>query len=135
MVFTVLALALGLALGLATGGRLSNLSRRRQVRGWWLLAAGVLAQVLARILGGGPALAATLVSYAAFVGFAGANLVLSGMGLVVVGLGLNALVIAVDGGMPVTASAAAATGLVAAPPAARDGAPPGSGGGGAAGGT
>lgn len=110
MALTILALVVGLGLGLAAGGRLGRLGRR-PVRRPALLVAGIAAQLLAALLGGRPALALLLCAYGLLLAFALANLSLTGMGLVVLGLGLNALVIAADGGMPVTGAAAVAAGV------------------------
>lgn len=110
MALTTLALVVGLALGLAAGGRLRRLGRW-PVRGSALLVAGVAAQLLAVLLGGRAALTALLCGYGLLLAFALANLSRAGMGLVVLGLGLNALVIAADGGMPVRGRAAVAAGV------------------------
>jgi hypothetical protein len=110
MAFVLVALAAGLALGLATGGRLANLGRR-PVRGWLLLAAGVAADLAGGHVSGVAAVVVTLIGYGFVMAFALANLGLTGMGLVVVGLALNALVMSVDVGMPVRGPAVVAAGL------------------------
>ncbi|MGH9062829.1 MAG: DUF5317 family protein [Acidimicrobiales bacterium] len=110
MAFTLIALAVGLAIGLASGGRLAN-AGRRSVQALALLGLGIVAEVLAAVLGGVAGTALTVCAYALLLAFALANLVLVGMGLVVVGLALNALVIVVDGGMPVEGPAAVAAGI------------------------
>lgn len=110
MGLTFAALAAGLVIGVATGGRLSNLGRRA-VRAWPLLAAGLAVGLLGGQLPGLAAVVCTLCAYALLIAFGLRNLVLTGMGLVLIGLSLNALVMAVDGGMPVQGPALVAAGL------------------------
>lgn len=93
MRFTTVAMAAGVVAGLMAGGRLSNLGRRA-FSALPLLAAGVVLQLL-------DSAAALTWSYVALLLFALVNLRVPGMGLLAVGLGLNALVVAVNGGMPV----------------------------------
>lgn len=93
MRFTTVALVVGLAAGLAGGGRLSNIGRR-SFRAWPLLAVGVVLQLL-------PSAGALTLSYLCLVAFALVNLRVPGMGLLGMGLALNALVVGVNGGMPV----------------------------------
>lgn len=93
MRFTTVALAIGVVAGLMAGGRLSNLGRRT-FTAWPLLAAGVALQLL-------DSSAALTLSYAALLLFAVANLRFPGVGLLATGLFLNALVVSVNGGMPV----------------------------------
>jgi hypothetical protein len=93
MRFTTAAIVLGVVVGLVTGGRLSNLGRR-SFNAWPLLAAGIGLQLLPWPL----ALAA---SYLCLIAFAVLNLHVPGFGLLTVGLALNAVVVIVNGGMPV----------------------------------
>ena len=93
MRFTTVALLVGLAAGLVGGGRLSNIGRR-SFRAWPLLAAGVVLQLL-------PSAASLTWSYLFLLAFALLNLRTPGLGLLAAGLALNALVVAVNGGMPV----------------------------------
>ncbi|HZQ29244.1 MAG TPA: DUF5317 family protein [Acidimicrobiales bacterium] len=97
MRFTTVALFTGVAIGLLTGGKLGNLGRRR-FRAWPLLAAGAALQFV-------PAGAALLLSYLCLLAFALANITVVGMGVLTVGLGLNALVVSINGGMPVRRAA------------------------------
>lgn len=107
---TVLAIAVlaGIAAGLTGGGRLRNLLRIR-LRAGWLLVAGAAFQ--AAVLGGAvpvhgsAAVASILASYAALAAFAARNMGRPGMGVLLVGVVLNMVPIAVDGGMPVEATA------------------------------
>src|SRR5437763_1211920 len=97
MVFPALAAAVGLLIGLVSGGSLRRLGERR-FRLWPLLPLGVVLQLpLADRLGFGGLLA----SYGCLLAFALANIRLVGMGLVAVGIALNAIPIAVNRGMPV----------------------------------
>ncbi|HEY2430844.1 MAG TPA: DUF5317 family protein, partial [Acidimicrobiales bacterium] len=98
------AVVVGAAAGWAGGGRLSRLLRARVGWGWLLLGgAGVQALVLdgAVPIHGWTELAAVLVSYAALAAFAALNLGRAGMGVLLIGVLLNAVPIAVNGGMPV----------------------------------
>lgn len=120
MSFIVAALVGGLVLGLVRGGRLRNLADVT-FRAWPVLALGAAVQLLVEGagLGGGVGFALVLVSYGLLVAFAVANLVRPGMPLVLLGILLNALVIAVNGGMPVKAEAIVAAGLADTPAEAR----------------
>ncbi|MDP9453895.1 MAG: DUF5317 domain-containing protein [Actinomycetota bacterium] len=112
MRLAVLATLGGLVVALLAGGRLANLSDER-LR-WPALAFVALALYWApSLLGldGPPAVALALAAYAALLSFAAANLRLVGMAVVALGLGLNALVILLNGGMPVDPAAVVATGL------------------------
>lgn len=102
MSFTVAALVLGLVVGFATGGRLSNFSRR-SLELVWLLALSALLQVAAEALdvSDSVGLALVLMSYVGLSAFAVANIRLVGMPVVLVGLLCNLVVITVNGGMPV----------------------------------
>jgi len=93
MRFTTVALAAGVVAGLMAGGRLSNLGRRT-FSAWPLLAVGVALQLLSSP-------ASLTWSYVFLLLFATANLRTPGMGLLATGLALNALVVGVNGGMPV----------------------------------
>jgi len=110
--FAVLAVAIGVGalVGLATGGRLANLAGVR-LSALGLLVAGTVGQALILdrvvVLHGWGAVAVLLAAYAALAGFAIANLGLGGMGVILAGIALNAVPIAVNGGMPVEAHAIA----------------------------
>jgi hypothetical protein len=93
MRFTTVALLVGVVAGLVGGGRLTNLGLRT-FRAWPLLAAGIVLQAV-------PGATALALSYLCLLAFALANLRLAGMGVLAVGLALNALVVVVNGGMPV----------------------------------
>jgi len=106
----VLAVVAGTLAGLAGGGRLEHLTSVR-LRHAWLLWLGLGWQVAAGVLdlGHTATLALVLGSYAALVAFAACNLRLVGMPIVLLGLSLNALVIAANGAMPVRPEAVLAT--------------------------
>ena len=103
MALMVLSVVLGLAAGCARGGRLTRLADVR-FRWWGVLVAGVTVQLLGHA-------AAVAVGTVALVVFAVRNLSVTGMGVVAIGLGLNAAVMALNGGMPVRLSALVAVGI------------------------
>ena len=111
MRFTLLAVAAGLGIGLLAGGRLSRLGSR-SLRLWPLLMGGLGAQLLSAEVGGGASFALLVASYALLAGFAAANVVVVGMWLVGLGIGLNLVVIGLNGGMPVRESALRAAGAL-----------------------
>jgi hypothetical protein len=110
VVFTVLTLVLALGVALVTRGdlgRITELGFRRL----WLLAVGVVVQAgleLVRVGAEqdayGPA-ALLLLSYVCILGFCASNLRITGMGVILVGIALNAAVIALNLGMPYRAPA------------------------------
>ena len=104
MGFTIVAVVVGLVVGLALGGRPRHLGER-PFRAWPLLAAGLVVQAISTQVGGGAGFALLLASYVLLVAFAAANAHIVGMVLIGLGLGLNALTIAVNHGMPVRTSA------------------------------
>jgi hypothetical protein len=111
MRFTLLAVAAGIGIGLLAGGRLSHLGSRN-LRMWPLLMAGLAAQILSTPLSGDASFALLLASYGLLLAFAAANVVLVGMWLVAMGIGMNLVVIAVNGGMPVRESALRSAGAI-----------------------
>lgn len=107
--YLVVALVAGVALGLLFGGQPRHLAAKR-FRWWLLLPAGLALQSVVTIDGVPAPFALLLVSYAYLLVFAAANLHHRGMGVVLVGIALNATVIAANGGMPVRLSAIRAAG-------------------------
>lgn len=107
--FFVVAIAVGFGIGLLRGGRIENLGTT-SFRVWPLLVLGVVVQGAAAFTAYG-AVALILASYAILLLFAGANLHHAGMGVVFVGVAMNFLVIAVNGGMPVRAEAITRAGI------------------------
>jgi hypothetical protein len=106
MVLTFLALAFGLVAGLRLNHRPRHVAPPA-VRAFWLLIGGIGAQFLGEAT---DSVAVILLSYVLLLGFAAVNLGLVGVPVVMLGLGLNALTLAVNGGMPVRASAVEAAG-------------------------
>jgi hypothetical protein len=107
MQFALVAVAVGIAVGYATGGRLRHVGTH-PVRGWGLLVVGAALQ-----LPGRSSAVIVLLSLATLVAFLVLNTHLVGVGIIAVGLGLNALVIAANGAMPVRPAAAVRVGLQA----------------------
>lgn len=103
---------LGIAIGLARGGSLMNVGDARFRYAPLLL--GALGLQLGANLPGEDrawlALAMVLGSFALVAGFAWTNRDLVGMPLIALGAALNLIVIAANGGMPVSAEAIAAVG-------------------------
>ena len=108
-----IAIALGVLAGLATGGR-PSLDHPPSLRLWPALLLGVVLQWVPELLGASesaafPAVVGSSLSLAAF---AVANLRLTGIPVVLVGLVLNMAVIFPNGGMPVRPSAVVRAGIV-----------------------
>jgi hypothetical protein len=103
-------LALGVVLGFARGGSVRALAGIRL--GWvWLLYAALVMQVAANLPGSDTlGFVLVLASFVAVAAFAVTNLVTVGMPIIALGAALNALVIAVNQGMPVSVDAIAAVG-------------------------
>ncbi len=111
MRFTLVAVAAGLLIGALAGGRPSRLAAA-SFRLWPALAAGLVLQVAGAPLSGRSGTAVLVASYVLLLAFAAANCVRVGMWMVALGIGLNLVVIAVNGGMPVRPSAVVAAGIV-----------------------
>jgi hypothetical protein len=109
-VFIAAAIVVGVVVGMLRGGRFSNLGDA-VFRMWPLLVLGVVVQGAAAFTGDG-AVPMIVLSYALLLTFCAANLHHAGMGVVLVGIGLNLLVIGVNGGMPVRQDAIVAAGIV-----------------------
>jgi hypothetical protein len=116
--FVLIALAVAVGVSYLRGGRLSRLAEA-PLRRTWLLFAGLALQVLAD-LGAGRGLLADaslesylllLVSHLLLVTWVVSHWYLPGMVLVALGLGLNALVMGLNGAMPVDPAAMAALGI------------------------
>jgi hypothetical protein len=109
MILFLGTIGLAIALGYVFGGRVRRLEKLR-LRWWWFAVAGFAIQFVPLPEGeaGRDLLVRTAVlaiSYTLLLAFGAANLRLPGMILVVVGLAANFLVIAVNGGMPVSEGA------------------------------
>ena len=101
MLLTAVAVLIGLGIGLALPPRTTRFARPR-VRLVPLLVLGVAGQLVANRMTGDGAVALGIVALGLLVGFAIANLHLTGMGVMTIGLGLNLLVMLMNGGMPVS---------------------------------
>jgi len=112
MLFTTgLALAIGAVIGLITGGRWQHVADH-QVTAWWLVIIGLaLLVAMDHLALGGAGTALVLLGDAALLVFCAMNPQLIGLGIVAVGVAANALVIGMNGGMPVRPSAVVAAQL------------------------
>ncbi|MDP8992345.1 MAG: DUF5317 domain-containing protein [Actinomycetota bacterium] len=110
MRFTIVAVAAGFLFGVLTGGRPRHLADR-SFRLWPLLIAGLAFQLASAALDSAAGLVLLVTSYLLLLAFAAANVAVVGMWLVALGVALNLMVIAVNGGMPVRPSALVAAGV------------------------
>jgi len=108
MPLVVATLLVAVVVGLLTGGRWSRLSELTIA--WVPLAVAGLAMQWFAPTGGVLPLFLLLVSFAALIAFAIRNLGVPGFRLILLGILLNFVVIAVNGGMPVSRSALEASG-------------------------
>lgn len=110
MVFVLVVLVVAVGVGYAAGGRLDRLGRLR-LRSGWLVPAALGAQVVGAVAGG-PAYAVGLaVSAGGVAVFLARNRGVRGTGLVAVGLLANALVVGLNGAMPVSDAALGRAGV------------------------
>ena len=105
MLVYAIAIVVALLIVPLTGGRLRQLGRIH-LRRVWLLFAGLGLQILLEVINLPKAryddvgLAILLASYVLIIGFGLSNLLLTGMGVITVGIAMNAFVIALNQGMP-----------------------------------
>ncbi len=105
MLAYVIAVVLAILIVPLTGGQFRQLGKIR-LRRPWLLFAGLLLQVLLEFIDLPKAryddvgLAILLASYVLIIGFGLSNLLLTGMGVITIGIAMNAFVIALNQGMP-----------------------------------
>lgn len=104
------AIVAGVLAGLAFGGRASRLGELHVI--WWPLLVAAIAARLGAPLLGDLGLAVYLGAFAGIVAVASRNARLPGMPLIATGAGLNLLVIALNGAMPVDPAAVSAAGTV-----------------------
>jgi Family of unknown function (DUF5317) len=105
MLLSVVALLLGGFIGLVTGGKIRHAAGRR-VRWWGLLVVGFgLALAADRLISGPWGYATMIVGPVILLVWAAGNARLTGVGLVALGIAVNALVLTVDRGMPVERTA------------------------------
>jgi Family of unknown function (DUF5317) len=102
VVLIALTVIVGILVGLVLGGSLRDFPTV-DVRGWPLALAGIVLQFLNPP--GALGHATLLASFLLLLVFAAMNVAAPGFLLILVGLAINALVIAANGGMPVTARA------------------------------
>lgn len=108
--YVVVALVVGMVLGLALGGRPRYLAQK-SFRWWLLLPLGVVLQFVIEADGVPAPEALLVVSYVYLLVFCAANLRHAGMGVILVGILLNAIVITANGGMPVREEAVRQAGI------------------------
>jgi len=105
MLVYVIAIAVAILIVPLTGGSFGRLGRIR-VRRLWLLFGGLGIQIALELVDLPPAryddlgLALLLASYVLIIGFGLSNLLLTGMGVITIGIAMNAFVIALNQGMP-----------------------------------
>jgi hypothetical protein len=115
VLFALVVLVGAAAVGLATGGRLAGFTTLR-LRGVWYVVVAIIAQALAAELASATDsadlyLSALAVSAAAALVFCLLNWQLAGVALVTAGLIANALVVGLNGAMPVSIFAASRAGV------------------------
>ncbi len=110
MLVYLVAIVVALLIVPLTGGRFRQLGKI-QLHRVWLLFAGLGLQILVELVDLPRAryddlgLAILLASYVMIIGFGLSNLLLTGMGVITVGIAMNAFVIALNQGMPYRAPA------------------------------
>jgi Family of unknown function (DUF5317) len=109
MLLVLLALVLGVLIGLALGGRVGRIADIR-LRWWGLAFLGLALQLIPISSGPGQldhwlAVGLLVGSYLVLLVFVAANIRRAGFALVAMGFALNALVISLNGGMPVSSHA------------------------------
>jgi hypothetical protein len=102
--FLVVTLAIALGVALLTGGSLARVLETR-LQAVWALFVALALQVALDLFWSGPGNGMSRIllalSYALLIGFCLANVANKGMSVVAFGIFLNALVIVVNGGMPI----------------------------------
>jgi hypothetical protein len=104
VLLTLGAVVVGAAIGLSLPARSTRFARPR-LRWWPALVAGIAGQVVASQLTGHAAVLFAMEGLGCLVAFGCANLHLTGMGVLTIGLGLNLLATTINAGMPVSARA------------------------------
>ena len=105
MLVYAIAIVLAILIVPLTGGQFRQLSRIR-LRRPWMLFAGLLLQIILQVIDLPRAryddigLTILLASYVLIIGFGLSNLLLTGMGVITIGIAMNAFVIALNQGMP-----------------------------------
>lgn len=108
--YVAVAIVVGLVIAFARGGRVRHLAAAR-FRWPYLVVVALALQAIIEVdrLGSTEVLVA---SYAMLLTFCAVNLRIVGMGIVAIGLALNAIVITVNGGMPVRVGAVYEAGIL-----------------------
>jgi len=110
VLFALVVLVCAVVLGLATGGRLGHLGHL-PLRHGWLVLVGVAAQAGGAFAGGSLYPVGMVVSVLLVGGFLAVNRGIPGTGLVALGLLANALVVGLNGAMPVSEEASGRAGI------------------------
>lgn len=110
VLLTIGSVIVGVGVGLALRPRPTHFARPK-IRLVPALGVGVFSQLIANRFTGHVAVVLGIVALSLLVAFAVANLHLTGMGVMTIGLGLNLLVVLMNGGMPVSAKALRAADL------------------------
>lgn len=110
MSLVVVVLLVALAVGALLGGSLERLGTLA-LRRWWLAVAAFGVQLLGAVVGGPAYPVGLVLSLACVLGFLAANRTVPGMVLVGLGLAANALVVGLNGAMPVSEDAARRAGV------------------------
>ena len=110
MVFVLVVLLAAVALGWAAGGRLDRLGAMA-LRGRWLVPVALVAQLSGAVLGGAAYAVGLAVSAVAVAVFLARNRGVRGTGLIALGLFGNALVVGLNGAMPVSDAALGRAGV------------------------
>ena len=110
MLLTIGSVLIGVGVGLSLRPRPTRFARPK-IRLVPALVVGVFSQLIANRFTGHVAVVLGIVALSLLVAFAAANLHLTGMGVMTIGLSLNLLVVLINGGMPVSAKALRAADL------------------------
>ena len=110
MVFVLCVLALAVGVGLLAGGGLGRLGEL-ELRRAWLVVAALGLQLAGSVLGGVAYPLGLLLSVGLVGWFLMLNRGVRGVGLVALGLGANALVVGLNGAMPVSLDASGRAGI------------------------
>jgi len=110
VLFALFVLVAAVAVGLATGGRVGHLGHLPLRHGWLVLVA-VVAQAGGAFAGGSLYPLGLAVSALLVAGFLAGNRGLAGTGLIALGLLTNAVVVGLNGAMPVSAHASGKAGI------------------------
>ncbi|MCP4086947.1 MAG: DUF5317 domain-containing protein [Actinomycetia bacterium] len=113
LVLTGVAIVIGLAVGLARGGSWRSIAKQR-VHWWPVLIVGAALPVLVDTIHPPGGAALQIAGLVILVGVAARNLMIRGMGVILVGLTLNLLVVAANTTMPVRLDALVDAGIIEA---------------------